>query len=66
MVDFQGMEHQYAQVATEIECARLLVYNAARRKEAGYPFIKEAAMVCLLGCLPRLEPSPEPQPGLEP
>merc|ERR1712046_100957 len=45
--DFQGMEHQYSQIAMEIECARLLVYNAARLKEAGQPFIKEAAMAKL-------------------
>jgi len=45
--DFQGMEHQYAQAATEIECARLLCYNAARLKENGMPFIKEAAMAKL-------------------
>merc|ERR1712070_185907 len=45
--DFQGMEHQYAQIAVEIDCARLLVYNAARLKEAGLPFIKEAAMAKL-------------------
>jgi alkylation response protein AidB-like acyl-CoA dehydrogenase len=45
--DFQGMEHQYAQIAMELECARLLVYNAARLKEAGLPFIKEAAMAKL-------------------
>jgi alkylation response protein AidB-like acyl-CoA dehydrogenase len=38
------MQHQIAQVATQIECARLLVYNAARLKEAGLPFVKEAAM----------------------
>jgi len=42
--DFQAMQHQIAQVATQIECARLLVYNAARLKEAGMPFVKEAAM----------------------
>lgn len=42
--DFQAMQHQIAQVATQIECARLLVYNAARLKEAGLPFVKEAAM----------------------
>ncbi|XP_031557087.1 short/branched chain specific acyl-CoA dehydrogenase, mitochondrial-like isoform X2 [Actinia tenebrosa] len=42
--DFQGMQHQIAQVHTQIEAARLLVYNAARRKEAGQPFVKEAAM----------------------
>lgn len=38
------MQHQIAKVATQIECARLLVYNAARLKEAGLPFIKQAAM----------------------
>ncbi len=42
--DFQGMQHQIATVATQIEAARLLVYNAARLKEAGKNFIKEAAM----------------------
>ena len=42
--EFQGMQHQIATAATEIEAARLLVYNAARRAEAGQPFIKEAAM----------------------
>ena len=45
--DFQGMQHQQAQAATEIEAARLLVYNAARRKGAGLPFVKEAAMAKL-------------------
>lgn len=45
--DFQGMQHQYAQVAVELEAARLLVYNAARRKEAGQTFVKEAAMAKL-------------------
>lgn len=45
--DFQGMQHQYAQVGMEIEAARLLVYNAARRKEAGLDFVKEAAMAKL-------------------
>ena len=47
IADFQGMQHQYAQVATDIEAARLLTYNAARRKEAGLPFVKEAAMAKL-------------------
>ncbi len=42
--DFQGMQHQISLIATQIEAARLLVYNAARLKEAGKPFIKEAAM----------------------
>lgn len=38
------MQHQISHIATQLECARLLVYNAARLKEAGKPFIKEAAM----------------------
>eukprot|EP00612_Vaucheria_litorea_P007010 CAMPEP_0171473694 /NCGR_PEP_ID=MMETSP0946-20130122/1987_1 /TAXON_ID=109269 /ORGANISM="Vaucheria litorea, Strain CCMP2940" /LENGTH=374 /DNA_ID=CAMNT_0012003493 /DNA_START=183 /DNA_END=1307 /DNA_ORIENTATION=- len=42
--DFQAVEHQYAQMATEIEAARSLIYHAARLKESGKPFIKEAAM----------------------
>lgn len=40
----QGMQHQIAQVATQIEAARLLTYNAARLREAARPFIKEACM----------------------
>ncbi|MBX3128952.1 MAG: acyl-CoA dehydrogenase [Polyangiaceae bacterium] len=47
IIEFQGMEFQYAQVATEIEAARLMVYNAARLKDAGQPFVKEAAMAKL-------------------
>lgn len=42
--DFQGLQHQVAQVATQLEAARLLTYNAARLVEAGRPFIKEASM----------------------
>lgn len=42
--DFQGVQFQLAQMATELEMARLLVYNAARIKESGQPFLKEAAM----------------------
>lgn len=45
--DFQGMQHQYAQVAVEIEAARLMVYNAARLKSNGLSFVKEAAMAKL-------------------
>ncbi|CAH0552936.1 unnamed protein product [Brassicogethes aeneus] len=41
---FQAMQHQISQIATQIECARLLVYNAARLVEAGAPFVKQAAM----------------------
>jgi butyryl-CoA dehydrogenase/short/branched chain acyl-CoA dehydrogenase len=45
--DFQGIQFQIAQMATEIEAARLMVYNAARLKDAGLPFVKEAAMAKL-------------------
>ncbi|KAJ1792746.1 hypothetical protein LPJ59_004804 [Coemansia sp. RSA 2399] len=45
--DFQGMQYQYAQIAVDIEAARLLTYNAARLKEEGKPFVKEAAMAKL-------------------
>jgi len=44
---FQGLQFQYAHVATEIEAARLMVYNAARLKDAGKSFLKEAAMAKL-------------------
>jgi alkylation response protein AidB-like acyl-CoA dehydrogenase len=47
LAEFQGLQFQYAQTATEIEAARLMVYNAARLKDAGLPFIKEAAMAKL-------------------
>ena len=47
VADFQGVQHQLAQLATELEAARLLVYNAARMKEAGVPVVKEAAMAKL-------------------
>ena len=42
--EFQSVQFQIAQMATEIQAARLLVYDAARRKEAGLPFLTEAAM----------------------
>ena len=45
--DFQGIQFQIAQMATEIEAARLMVYNAARMKDAGVQFVKEAAMAKL-------------------
>ena len=47
IAEFQGVQFQYARTATEIEAARLLVYNAARLKDAGKSFIKEAAMAKL-------------------
>ncbi|XP_078500122.1 short/branched chain specific acyl-CoA dehydrogenase, mitochondrial [Lissotriton helveticus] len=42
--EFQGMQHQIAHVATQIEAARLLTYNAARLREVGQPFIKQACI----------------------
>jgi alkylation response protein AidB-like acyl-CoA dehydrogenase len=45
--DFQGVQFQLAQMATEIEAVRMLVYNAARMKDAGMNFVKEAAMTKL-------------------
>ncbi|KAL7924508.1 acyl-CoA dehydrogenase/oxidase [Trichoderma austrokoningii] len=45
--EFQGMQHQFAQAYTEIAAARALVFNAARKKEAGEDFIKDAAMAKL-------------------
>ena len=45
--DFQGVQFQIGQMATELEAARLMVYNAARLKDAGMPFVHEAAMAKL-------------------
>ncbi len=45
--DFQGVQFQIARMATELEAARLMVYNAARLKDAGRPFLQEAAMAKL-------------------
>ena len=42
--EFQAVQHQLARAATEVEAARLLVYNAARLRDAGLPFLTEAAM----------------------
>jgi alkylation response protein AidB-like acyl-CoA dehydrogenase len=44
---FQGVQFQLAEMATDIEAARLLVYNAARLKDAGQPFLNQAAMAKL-------------------
>jgi alkylation response protein AidB-like acyl-CoA dehydrogenase len=41
---FQGVQFDLAKMATELEAARLLVYNAARLRDAGRPFVTEAAM----------------------
>jgi len=45
--EFQGVQFQLAEMATDLEAARLMVYNAARLKDAGLPFVKEAAMAKL-------------------
>ena len=45
--EFQAIQFQIAQMATEIEAARMMVYNAARMKDAGMNFVREAAMVKL-------------------
>ncbi|KAL4956769.1 acyl-CoA dehydrogenase/oxidase [Aspergillus filifer] len=45
--EFQGMQHQIAQAYTEIAAARALVFNAARKKEAGQDFVQDAAMAKL-------------------
>lgn len=45
--DFQGMQFQYAQAAMELHTARLLVYNAARKKMLGEPAVEDAAMAKL-------------------
>ncbi|HTM88049.1 MAG TPA: acyl-CoA dehydrogenase [Terriglobales bacterium] len=47
IADFQGIQFQLAQMATEIEAARMMVYNSARMKDAGMNFVKEAAMTKL-------------------
>ena len=47
IAEFQGVQFQLGQMATELEAARLLVYNAARLKDQGQPFQREAAMAKL-------------------
>ena len=44
IAEFQGVQFQLARAATELEAARLMVYNAARLRDAGRPFVTEAAM----------------------
>src|SRR6185436_17061522 len=44
IADFQGVQFQLARAATDVEAARLMVYNAARRRDARQPFLTEAAM----------------------
>lgn len=45
--DFQAMQHQVADVVTQINAGRLMIYNAARMKDAGLKIVKEAAMAKL-------------------
>jgi alkylation response protein AidB-like acyl-CoA dehydrogenase len=45
--EFQSVQFELAQMATEVEASRLMTYNAARLKDAGQPFLKEAAMTKL-------------------
>ncbi len=47
LAEFQGVQFQIARAATDVEAARLLVYNAARLRESGQPFVTEAA-ICKL------------------
>jgi len=47
IAEFQLVQGQLARMATEVEAARLLVYNAARLRDAGKPFLTEAAMAKL-------------------
>ncbi len=42
--DFQGVQFELAEMATQVEAARLMVYNAARLRDAGQPFVTQAAM----------------------
>ena len=47
LAEFQGVQFQLAQAATELEAARLMVYNAARLEDAGEPYTTQAAMAKL-------------------
>jgi short-chain 2-methylacyl-CoA dehydrogenase len=47
IAEFQGVQFQLAEMAMQVESARLMVYNAARLREAGRPYVKEAAMAKL-------------------
>ncbi len=44
IAEFQAVQFTLAEMATEVEASRLMVYNTARRKQSGLPFLKEAAM----------------------
>lgn len=48
IADFQGVQFQLARMAIDVEAARLMVYNSARLRDAGLPFLHEAAMCKIL------------------
>ena len=48
IADFQAVQHQLARAAVDVEAATLAVYNAARLREAGRPFLTEAAICKIL------------------
>ncbi len=48
IADFQGVQFQLARMAIDVESARLMVYNSARLRDAGAPFLHEAAMCKIL------------------
>eukprot|EP00967_Tisochrysis_lutea_P049549 scaffold60710_cov31-Tisochrysis_lutea.AAC.1 len=48
LIDFQAVSHEVARLSSELHAARLLVYDAARRKESAAPLVKEAAMAKLM------------------
>jgi alkylation response protein AidB-like acyl-CoA dehydrogenase len=47
IAEFQGVQFELAEMATQIEASRLLTYNAARLRDVGLPFVKQAAMAKL-------------------
>jgi len=47
IAEFQAVQFTLAEMATEVEAAKLMVYNAARLKDAGQPYVREAAMAKL-------------------
>jgi alkylation response protein AidB-like acyl-CoA dehydrogenase len=48
IAEFQAVQHQIARAAVDVEAARLTVYNAARLRDAGRPFLTEAAICKIL------------------
>ena len=51
LAEFQAIQFQLAEMATEVEAARLLVYNTARLRDRGVEFVKEAAMAKYLSLI---------------